>query len=531
MAKTKGKTIPIIDLFAGPGGLSEGFSAFRTTDGRQPFRIALSIEKDPYAHHTLALRSFFRQFETGRAPHAYYDYLRKTDEPEPDRRKRLYSAFPEQAQWAEACTLRAELGKDDPQTIRESIRCCLDGRGDFVLLGGPPCQAYSIMGRSRNRGNPDYDASADQRQRLYVEYLQVLADHHPAVFVMENVKGVLSATLENERIFERILDDLRSPCEAILREGRALRDGRRTTRYRIVGLVQAPNGDSSDLRRFVIQMEKHGIPQGRHRAIVIGLREDLGAVDIDLLAEVEEVPARKVLCGLPAVRSGLSRETDGLTEWKKRVADMRLRAFLNDAPNSIDPRVADAIMETLESLNRRNLSRGGEFVRFQTAIDYRPEWFLDRRLNGVCNHTARLHIADDLHRYLFASCYADINSLSPNLRDFPHELFPKHRNAKKYAKNGWFDDRFHVQIPDCPSTTVTCHLAKDGHYFIHPDARQCRSMTVREVARLQTFPDNYFFCGPRTAQYIQVGNAVPPLLAYQIAENVFAFLTECGLIV
>lgn len=204
------KTIPVIDLFAGPGGLGEGFSSFQKTDGHQPFMIALSIEKNRYAHQTLALRSFFRQFAPGAVPEDYYDYLRKADEPEPERRKRLFDAYPEQAMRAANTALLAELGVNEPQTIRERIRSALEGYNDLVLLGGPPCQAYSVIGRSRNSGNPNYRATEDKRQRLYVEYLQVLADHHPAIFIMENVKGLLSATLENQRIFERILEDLRS---------------------------------------------------------------------------------------------------------------------------------------------------------------------------------------------------------------------------------------------------------------------------------------------------------------------------------
>jgi DNA (cytosine-5)-methyltransferase 1 len=217
MVKKTRTTIPIVDLFAGPGGLGEGFSAYRTPDGRYSFRIALSIEKDPYAHQTLTLRSFFRQFEPEGAPEEYYEYLRNGDEPEGLRRKRLFDAHPHPAERALKSTLLAELGQTERQTIRKHISGALQGKSEFVLLGGPPCQAYSVMGRSRNRGNPNYRATEDKRQTLYVEYLQVLADHHPAVFIMENVKGLLSATLENLRIFERILDDLRAPCEAIIR--------------------------------------------------------------------------------------------------------------------------------------------------------------------------------------------------------------------------------------------------------------------------------------------------------------------------
>ena len=145
--------IPVIDLFAGPGGLGEGFSSFQTTDGDQPFRIALSIEKDRYAHQTLVLRSFFRQFAPGAVPEDCYGYLHRADEPEPERRKRLFDAYPEQAMRAANSALLAELGVNDPQSIRERIRSALEGYNDFILLGGPPCQAYSVMGRSRNSGN------------------------------------------------------------------------------------------------------------------------------------------------------------------------------------------------------------------------------------------------------------------------------------------------------------------------------------------------------------------------------------------
>ena len=140
-------------------------------------------------------------------------------------------------------------------------------------------------------------------------------------------------------------------------------------------------------------------------------------------------------------------------------------------------------------------------------------------------------MTSDLHRYFFASCYAKHHRVSPRLADFPRELLPDHGNVElALSQHGYFQDRFRVQVWNRPSTTVTSHIAKDGHAFIHPDPRQCRSLTVREAARLQTFPDNYLFCGPRTEQYRQIGNAVPPLLARQIADCVWAILCKSRMV-
>lgn len=531
MAKQSGESVPIIDLFAGSGGLSEGFSAFQTPDGCSPFHIALSIEKEHYAHRTLKLRSFFRQFPPGKAPDEYYDYLRQADEPEPARRERLFDAWPEEAKRAEAAALEAELGREETASIRKRITSALGGHDEFILLGGPPCQPYSLMGRSRNSGNPNYKATEDKRQRLYVEYLQVLADHHPAVFIMENVKGLLSATLANQRIFEQILDDLRSPCEAVLRENRDLADGRRRTHYNLFAVGCNGNENTEDLRRFIVRMEKHGIPQARHRLIVLGIRDDLGVEQISPLPESKPISIENVISDLPQVRSGLSREKDSLTNWQTIISGIKANAFMDSHADQQNREVRDSVIDALKDNKKLELSRGGEFVRCSPKTEYRPDWYIDPRLGGACNHTTKQHMKLDLYRYLFAACFGKVYGKSPCLADFPIELLPKHKNAKKSLADGHFVDRFHVQVFDRPSTTVTSHVAKDGHYFIHPDPCQCRSMTVREVARLQTFPDNYFFCGPRTAQYIQVGNAVPPLLAHQIASSIFCILKECGVVV
>jgi DNA (cytosine-5)-methyltransferase 1 len=138
------------------------------------------------------------------------------------------------------------------------------------------------------------------------------------------------------------------------------------------------------------------------------------------------------------------------------------------------------------------------------------------------NHETRGHMISDLSRYFFATLYGHFMRISPKASDFPDTLAPEHRNWR----TGKFANRFRVQLWDTPATTITSHISKDGHYFIHPDPTQCRSLTVREVARLQTFPDNYFFKGNRTEQFVQVGNAVPPLLAGKIASHINQMLLK-----
>ncbi|MGD9855362.1 MAG: DNA cytosine methyltransferase [Planctomycetaceae bacterium] len=179
--------IPVIDLFAGPGGLGEGFSACRV-DGFPPFRVALSIEKDPVAHATLELRAFFLQFPQGEAPEDYYRHVR---DPRGFSREELFARWPREAERARREAWLAELGATDNDEIDTRVREALGTSDRWVLVGGPPCQAYSLVGRSRRGGIRDDDA----RVHLYKEYLRILAVHQPPVFVMENVKGLLSSRL------------------------------------------------------------------------------------------------------------------------------------------------------------------------------------------------------------------------------------------------------------------------------------------------------------------------------------------------
>ena len=194
--------IKIIDIFAGPGGLSEGFASLRDSERNPVFDHRLSIEVDDWAFETLKLRAFFRALGPDTPPE-YYRFLRREIP-----LQTLYSSYPAVAREVERKCWKARLGPggEAAETVRERLRQAIGSSEDWVLIGGPPCQAYSLVGRSRNKGNPEYDPDKDVRQRLYVEYLQILADHRPAVFIMENVKGLLSARVDNRRLFVRILE-------------------------------------------------------------------------------------------------------------------------------------------------------------------------------------------------------------------------------------------------------------------------------------------------------------------------------------
>lgn len=181
--------IPIIDIFAGPGGLGEGFSSFTNGRGKQPFTIALSIEKDPIAHQTLKLRSFFRQFPPGEAPDAYYQRLeRRISTAE------LFDLFPQQSTAADEEAWHATLGDDREaplSELRRRVRGALNrfpgGEDRWVLIGGPPCQAYSLIGRASNRRD-GYNPEEDRRHHLHQEYVKIIVDRWPVAFVIENVQ-------------------------------------------------------------------------------------------------------------------------------------------------------------------------------------------------------------------------------------------------------------------------------------------------------------------------------------------------------
>jgi DNA (cytosine-5)-methyltransferase 1 len=512
--------IPVIDIFAGPGGLGEGFSAF--TDGEAAaFKIKLSLEAEENAHRTLQLRAFFRQFPKADVPEEYYKVLRREIN-----LSALYTQYPSQAKAAAREAVQFTLGENTWGKAEILIRAALDGAQEWLLIGGPPCQAYSLVGRSRNKGKENYQAADDQRHFLYREYLKILGTFRPSVFVMENVKGLLSSKPGGSLIFETIQRDLASPVEALANSKTPVAG--LPVKYKLYSLAK---DEANTKKTYVLKAERYGIPQARHRVIIIGVREDVGDVVPDCLNTTDQIPIKRVLSGLPPLRSGISRsKKDSPEAWIKLLKESANRRWFQ-AAKTLAPALEQKRNSAIRHLRKPLRGRGDEFISHHTSVKYKPDWFLDPRIKGVCNHASRSHMEKDLYRYFFAACYAKVQHCSPVLRDFPTDLIPDHANAAKAIEEGnLFEDRFRVQLDSRPATTVTSHIAKDGHYYIHPDPTQCRSLTVREAARIQTFPDNYLFTGPRTAQYTQVGNAVPPLLATQIARVIFDLFRKAGIV-
>ncbi|HSW70811.1 MAG TPA: DNA (cytosine-5-)-methyltransferase, partial [Gammaproteobacteria bacterium] len=502
----KNKDIPIIDLFAGPGGLSEGFAAYATKSGKvHPFSIRASVEMDMYAHQTLELRSFYHEFDRENIPDEYYQYLRHEIT-----REELFGLYPTQAAIARERAIKATLGdEEDDKLIYERLDKVLSRYANkpWVLVGGPPCQAYSTIGRSRRQINSKGQEAheKDKRNFLYRQYLRTIARYKPTIFVMENVKGMLSAKVNGERIFYKILSDLQKPNAAL--DEVLVGDN---LEYKIYSLVVSKDeGVELDPTDYLIQSEQYGVPQARHRVILLGVRGDVDAKPGTLKKHLEKIGVKRLIGDLPVLRSSFTRVLDNEKEWYDFLSGVTRQVWFKSykpavpGSNSVDAQ--EFRLKMHEHLNKvkKHLDTGGEFVEADCRTEYRPDWFNDRRLGGVLNHEARGHMKEDLYRYFFASAFAESYGRSPRMKDFPMELLPKHKNVADALSKGVFDDRFRVQEATRPAATITCHIAKDGHYSIHYDPTQCRSLTVREAARLQSFPDNYYFVGPRSQQYKQ----------------------------
>ena len=258
-------------------------------------------------------------------------------------------------------------------------------------------------------------------------------------------------------------------------------------------------------REFIVRSEDYDVPQNRHRVIILGVRSDL-EVEPRLLNKSTSVQTcHDAIGNLPPLRGGLSRTKDSYDNWKNVLSEISESNWFTQEEYS---EVAEEIRLVLHAGFRPEHGTGSEFVPSALPSESNScyeQWVGDSSIGGVCNHSSKSHMQDDLLRYLFLACKRRLNSdQTSKLQHLPNALLPKHKNATATlladgGKSAKFIDRFYVQAFDKPARTIVSHIAKDGHGFIHPDPKQARTLTVREAARLQTFPDDFFFLDPKAS--------------------------------
>ena len=438
-----------IDLFAGCGGLSEGFK-------QAGFDVIAQIEMERWACESLRTRHLYYGLKALGKGYLYRKYLR-----EEISREDILDRFPELSESISHRVIQATLGSDGTKQILEKIEASrrYHGASRFhVLLGGPPCQSYSLAGRSRD----PFRMENDERHYLYRHYLEILERLQPDFFLYENVPGLFTARAEGKEIFIRILNDFSSldpPYEIT------------PPRQQV---FKAPGS-------YILNSADFHIPQSRKRLILIGYKKSLE----DKNPEIKNIFKR-----------------------------LQKQALKNKEGNYLTVRDAIADLYPLKP----GEGSDGWLAPYNSNANLTP---YQRRMRkdspGILNHRARTHMQSDLERYRFFIEHHRNGNGAAHLNDLMEkrpDLIPNHKHLDKFL------DRFKVQWWDYPSSTITAHICKDGHYYIHPDINQCRSFSVREAARCQSFPDNYKFEGPRTEQFRQVGNAVPPLLARVIGRYI-----------
>ena len=401
-----------IDLFAGAGGLSEGFI-------RAGFKPIAHVEIDSHACDTLRTRAAYHFLESEGKSAIYNQYLKG----ELDRGE-LWSYMPSNLR---SSIINREISEETKTEIFNSIDDLLgENRKVDLLIGGPPCQAYSLVGRSRD----PHRMENDQRNYLFKDYAAYLKKYKPKFFVFENVLGLLSAG--NKKYFNEMRE--------LFRE----------------------YGYETDYR--ILKSEEYGVLQKRRRVILIGRRG------------------------------------------KKPFVFPELETWSTE-----DFRVLPDLFSDLPPLQH---GEGTPFTNYSgEPTDYLKDHHLRNGVDFVTQHYTRPHNANDLKIYRKA-----IEAWVNKGERLKYDALPD--DLKTHKNNSSFLDRYKVVNGNGCSHTMVAHISKDGHYYIYPDISQIRSLSVREAARIQSFPDDYYFEGGRTAAFRQIGNAVPPLMAESIANSI-----------
>jgi DNA (cytosine-5)-methyltransferase 1 len=404
-------SLKYIDLFAGAGGLSEGFI-------RGGFEPIAHVEMNKDACDTLRTRTAFHYLKEHKRTEEYYDYLKGKIS-----RDELWLKIPEHLIKS---VINTEISPETLPSIFEKIDKQIGKQKVDLVIGGPPCQAYSVAGRARDPKG----MSEDPRNHLYKYYVEFLKRYKPKMFVFENVPGILSAN--NGGYLELIFEAVREA--------------------------------GYELDKKVLNAKHFGVLQNRKRVIIIGWKKNLKFKYPNF---EEKEPQYEILKDL---FSDLPKIKNGQGEWG----------------------VVKYAKETNNYLETSGIRNGIDFTS---------------------QHIARPNNPNDLEIYKIAVNKWVNDNKRLNYAELPERLI-KHSNTKS------FTNRFQVVNHLGISHTVVAHICADGHYYIHPDIKQNRSITVREAARIQSFPDDYFFEKSRTTAFKQIGNAVPVLMAEGIAEKI-----------
>lgn len=400
------KKYTFIDLFAGCGGLSEGFY-------KAGFNALAHVEIDHMCCETLRKRM------------QKYGYSKDV---------------------AISATIETDITRSD---INDIIDKQVGGRGVDLIIGGPPCQAYSTSGRARD----EYGMKLDPRNFLFENYVKVLNHFLPKIFVFENVTGLLTANIDGEKIIDKVFDAIGK-------------------NYNV----------THDPKLIVFNTANYGVPQIRKRVIIIGVRKDLKINVEEIYKSLKKTHYDPEMP--EANRSGL-------------LPFVTVRDAIGDLPRVIAGAKAMEVPYT---------------PIVNTEI---MKWLCYEGENAINAHITRWQNATDTTRYQEMAknrwTFAELRQNRPDLN---------HKRARTFSNS------YTVQFWDMPARTIIAHLCKDGNQFIHPDHTQGRSISVREAARLQSFPDNFEFVGSMTSKFKQIGNAVPPLFAYIIAERLRTVLKE-----
>jgi len=411
-----------IDLFAGAGGLSEGFI-------RAGFEPIAHVEIEEAACFTLKTRAAYHYLKSVNKPEGYISYLKGEIS-----RKELYASVPSSVL---DTVINLAIGPDYNPVIHKLIETSLSGQKIDLVIGGPPCQAYSIVGRARSKNG----MKGDHRNYLYVHYAKFLERYQPKAFVFENVLGLKSA---GNGIYLKNMENL------FLKKG-----------YR--------------MRIFTVEANNFGVLQNRKRIIIIGAKANL----FDKIPDLESI---------------------------KIDTEFKVKHLLSDLPK----------IQAGEGFDK--------FSKYRTKGNaYLQQTHIRNGIDILTQHIARPQSKQDKEIYKIAVEKWSNHKERLNYNDLPERL-------KTHNNRHSFFDRFKVVADENSySHTVVAHISRDGHYYIHPDVEQNRSLTIREAARIQSFPDDYYFEGVkedsnRTPAFRQIGNAVPPVMAYVIAEQIKKYL-------